>query len=51
MGHGHEKQIALFGLFRNPSFMFCVEFATSVKYTEIQRPVIEKDVVKAIKFK
>ena len=33
------------------SYMFCVEYAKSVKYTEIQRPVIDEDVVKAIKFK
>ena len=33
------------------SHMFCVEYAKSVKYTEIQRPVIVEDVIKAIKFK
>ena len=31
--------------------MFGVEYAKSVKYTEIQRPVIDEDVIKAIKFK
>jgi hypothetical protein len=31
--------------------MFYVEYAQSVKYTEVQRPVIDEDVVKAIKFK
>jgi hypothetical protein len=31
--------------------MFCVEYAKSVRYTDLQRPVIEEDIVKAIKFK
>lgn len=34
-----------------PFYVFCVEYAKSVKYTEIQRPVIDEDIVKAIKFK
>lgn len=31
--------------------MFCLEYAKSVRYTELQRPVIDEDIVKAIKFK
>ena len=34
-----------------PFYVFCVEYAKSMKYTEIQRPVIDEDIVKAIKFK
>ena len=32
-------------------FIFSVEYAKNVKYTDLQRPVIEEDIVKAIKFK
>lgn len=33
------------------SYMFCLEYAKSVKYTEIQRPIVDEDIIKAIKFK
>ena len=31
--------------------LFWIEYAKKVKYSDMQRPVIEEDTVKAIKFK